>query len=85
MVLLKILEEKAINNSRKSIKDLLDIKEPFAQLVDGKKIVKIPVEEVKKDDVLVVKKGEKVPVDGVIISFIILNFLNDTHLLFILI
>ena len=64
----KILEEKAINNSRKSIKDLLDIKEPFAYLVDGKKIVKIPVEDVKKDDVLVVKKGEKVPVDGVIIK-----------------
>ena len=64
----KILEEKAINNSRKSIKDLLDIKEPFAYLVDGKKIVKIPVEKVKKDDVLVVKKGEKVPVDGVIIK-----------------
>lgn len=64
----KILEEKAINNSRKSIKDLLDIKEPFAYLVDGKKIVKIPVEEVKKDDVLVVKKGEKVPVDGVTIK-----------------
>ena len=64
----KILEEKAINNSRKSIKDLLDIKEPFAYLVDGKKIVKIPVEEVKKDDVLVVKKGEKLPVDGVIIK-----------------
>lgn len=62
----KILEEKAINNSRKSIKDLLDIKEPFAYLVDGKKIVKIPVEEVKKGDVLVVKKGEKVPVDGII-------------------
>lgn len=64
----KILEEKAINNSRKSIKDLLDIKEPFAYLVDGKKIVKIPVEEVKKNDVLVVKKGEKVPVDGVTIK-----------------
>ena len=64
----KILEEKAINNSRKSIKDLLDIKEPFAYLVDGKKIVKVPVEEVKKDDVLVVKKGEKVPVDGIIIK-----------------
>lgn len=64
----KILEEKAINNSRKSIKDLLDIKEPFAYLVDGKKIVKIPVEEVKINDVLLVKRGEKIPVDGVIIK-----------------
>lgn len=64
----KILEEKAINNSRKSIKDLLDIKEPYANLIDGKNTVKIPVEEVKLNDVLVVKKGEKVPVDGVIIK-----------------
>lgn len=64
----KILEEKAINNSRKSIKDLLDIKEPYANLMEGENTVKIPVEEVKLDDVLVVKKGEKVPVDGVIIK-----------------
>lgn len=64
----KILEEKAINNSRKSIKDLLDIKEPYANLIEGKNTVKIPVEKVKLDDVLVVKKGEKVPVDGVIIK-----------------
>ena len=62
----KILEEKAINNSRKSIKDLLDIKEPFAYLVNGNKTIKIPVEEVKINDILVVKKGEKVPVDGII-------------------
>ena len=64
----KILEEKAINNSRKSIKYLLDIKEPYANLIEGKNTVKIPVEEVKLDDVLVVKKGERVPVDGVIIK-----------------
>ena len=64
----KILEEKAINNSRKSIKDLLDIKEPFAYLLEDNKTIKIPVEEVKINDVLVVKKGEKIPVDGVIIK-----------------
>lgn len=64
----KILEENAINNSRKSIKDLLDIKEPFAYLVNGNKTIKIPVEEVKINDILVVKKGEKIPVDGVIIK-----------------
>lgn len=64
----KILEEKAINNSRKSIKDLLDIKEPFANLLEDKKIIRVPVEEVKVGDILVVKKGDKVPVDGVIIK-----------------
>lgn len=64
----KILEEKAINNSRKSIKDLLDIKEPFAYLLEDNKTIKIPVEEVKINDILVVKKGDKIPVDGVIIK-----------------
>lgn len=64
----KILEEKAINNSRKSIKDLLDIKEPIASRKDKDKITKVNVEEIKLGDILVVKKGDKVPVDGVIIK-----------------
>ena len=62
----KILEEKAINNSRKSIKDLLDIKEPFANKKDNKSIKKVAVEDININDILVVKKGEKVPVDGII-------------------
>ena len=64
----KLLEEKAINKSRKSIIDLLNIKEPYANLKTGKTFKKIPVEEVKIDDVLVVKKGEKIPVDGVVVK-----------------
>lgn len=64
----KILEEKAINNSRKSIKDLLDIKEPYANLKVRNKIEQIRVEDVKLNDILVVKKGEKIPVDGVIVK-----------------
>ena len=62
----KILEEKAINNSRKSIKDLIDIKEPFANKKDNKSIKKVAVEDININDVLVIKKGEKVPVDGII-------------------
>lgn len=64
----KILEEKAINNSRKSIKDLLDIKEPYANLKVKDKIGQVRVEDVKINDVLVVKKGEKIPVDGVVVK-----------------
>ena len=64
----KILEEKAINNSRKSIKDLLDIKEPFANKKENKTITKVAVEDININDILVVKKGEKVPVDGIIIK-----------------
>ena len=64
----KILEEKAINNSRKSIKNLLDIKQPYANKKDKDKITKIEVEEIKLNDILVVKKGEKIPVDGIIVK-----------------
>lgn len=64
----KILEEKAINNSRKSIKDLLDIKEPYVNLKVRDKIEQIRVEDVKLNDILIVKKGEKIPVDGVVVK-----------------
>lgn len=74
----KILEEKAINNSRKSIKSLLDIVTPYANLVKGNGQVVIRTEEVKVGDILVVKKGEKIPVDGVLISE---NSVFDTSML----
>ena len=64
----KILEEKAINNSRKSIKDLLDLKQPYANLKSNNGTKKIMVEDIKLNDILVVKKGEKVPVDGIVIK-----------------
>ena len=46
----KILEEKAINNSRKSIKDLLDIKQSYANLKKGNTTSKIDVEDIKIND-----------------------------------
>jgi Cd2+/Zn2+-exporting ATPase len=64
----KILEQKAINNSRKSIKDLIDIKQPYANKKVNNKVNKIEVEKIKVDDILVVKKGEKIPVDGIVVT-----------------
>lgn len=64
----KILEEKAVNNSRKSIKDLIDIKQLYANLKQTDEIKKVDVEEIKINDILVVKKGEKIPVDGIVIT-----------------
>ena len=64
----KILEEKAINKSRSSIKSILDIKEPYAYKVNGKDTLKVLVEDVSIGDILVVKKGEKIPIDGIVIK-----------------
>lgn len=67
-ILGKILEEKAINNTRREVRDLLDIKQDYANKLIDKEIKKINVEDIKVNDILVVKKGEKVPVDGVVIK-----------------
>ena len=64
----KVLEEKAINNSRKSIKGLLDIKQNYANKKEDNEVQEVRVEEVKVGDILIVKKGEKIPLDGVVIK-----------------
>ncbi|MDR2790520.1 MAG: cadmium-translocating P-type ATPase, partial [Campylobacteraceae bacterium] len=62
------LQNRAVSNSAKSISALLDLKPDFANLKQGGKIVKTAPENVKKGDIIVVKAGEKVPLDGVVIS-----------------
>ena len=62
----KILEEKSISKSRKSIKDLMDIKPEYANLKTENDIQKVSPEEVKIGDTILVKEGEKVPVDGIV-------------------
>ncbi len=64
----KILEELAVNNSRKSISDLMDIKPEYANLKINKEVVKTDPLMVKIGDVIVIKQGEKVPLDGIVIK-----------------
>ena len=64
----KILEELAINNSRKSISNLMDIKPEYANLKTNKEDIKVSPETVKIDDIIIIKQGEKVPLDGIIIK-----------------
>lgn len=64
----KILEEKAINNSRRSISNLIDLKEPYANKKEGIKEIKVSVEDLKIGDIVIIKKGEKIPVDGIVIE-----------------
>ena len=64
----KILEELAVNNSRKSISDLMDIKPEYANLKTNKEVIKTDPLMVKIGDVIVIKQGEKVPLDGIVIK-----------------
>ncbi|MEA4891737.1 MAG: heavy metal translocating P-type ATPase [Peptococcaceae bacterium] len=58
----------AINRSRKSISALMDIRPDFANLKAGNEVRKVSPEEVGIGDFIIVKPGEKVPLDGHIIE-----------------
>lgn len=64
----KILEEKAINKTRKSISDLMDIKPEYANLKKGDELEIVEPSEVKVGDIVVAKQGEKIPLDGVVVK-----------------
>lgn len=64
----KILESRAVNKTRKSISDLMNIKPEYANLKQGEEYEKVTPEEVKIGDIIVVKTGEKIPLDGEVIK-----------------
>ncbi|MEG0403298.1 heavy metal translocating P-type ATPase [Anaerorhabdus sp.] len=59
-------QEKAVYSSRKSIADLMDIRPDVAHVLRGIETVDLSPEEVMVNDVVVVKPGERIPLDGVI-------------------
>lgn len=64
----EMFQSYAVNRSRKSISELMDIKAEYANLVKGDTTEKVLPEEVKIDDIIMIKPGERVPLDGVIVS-----------------
>ena len=64
----ELFQDLAVNRSRKSITALMDIRPDFANLKIGDGTKKVSPEEVSIGDIIVVKPGEKVPLDGKIIE-----------------
>ncbi|MGN1295199.1 MAG: heavy metal translocating P-type ATPase [Bacilli bacterium] len=58
----------AVGKSRKDISALMDIRPDYANVYQENEVVCIDPEEVKIDDIIVVKPGEKIPLDGVVIK-----------------
>ena len=58
----------AVERSRKSITDLMKIKPDYANIERSGKLEQISPESIKQNDVIVVKPGERVPLDGVVIE-----------------
>lgn len=64
----KMLESKAVNKSRNSVAELMNIKEEISNLKDNNKIKVVPTTEIKVGDIIVVKEGERVPLDGIVVK-----------------
>ena len=58
----------AINKSRKSIADMMDIKPEYANVIRDNKSVKVEPDEVQIDEIIEIKPGERVPLDAIIIK-----------------
>ena len=61
-------EEKAINKTRKSISDLMDIKPEYANLKTEDGIKVLEPSQINVGDIVIAKKGEKIPLDGIVIN-----------------
>lgn len=64
----EFLQDAAVEKSRKSISALMDIKPEFANLITDESIQKVDPEEVNIGDLILVKPGEKIPLDGTVME-----------------
>lgn len=64
----ELFQSYAVNKSRKSISELMDIRPDYANVIRNNNIEKLNPEEVKISEIIVVKPGEKVPLDGVVLE-----------------
>ena len=64
----KYMEEAIKRKSSAAVKKLLDLKPPMARIVREGTEIEIPSSEVIKNDIMIVKPGEKIPTDGMVID-----------------
>jgi len=64
----KFFEERAVGKSKKSIAKLMDIRPDFARIKNENQLIEVDPETVEIGDIIVVKAGEKIPLDGIILD-----------------
>ena len=62
----RCLEEKAKDSTASSIRHLMGLQPKTARLIDGDKIEEVPLATIGRGDVIEVRAGEKIPVDGIV-------------------
>jgi Cu+-exporting ATPase len=64
----KLLEDIAKGKASEAVRKLMDLQPTLAKVIRDGKEEQIPVERVQKDEIVIVRSGEKIPVDGIIIE-----------------
>ena len=64
----ELFQSYAVDKSRKSISSLMDIRPDFANVERNGKLEKVDPDDVKIGEIIVIKPGEKVPLDGYVIE-----------------
>ena len=64
----ELFQSYAVDKSRKSISNLVDIRPDYANIEKNGKIEKVDPDEVKIGDIIIIKPGEKIPLDGKVIK-----------------
>ena len=64
----ELFQSYAINKSRKSIADMMDIKPEYANVIRDNKSQKVDPDEVKIDEIIEIKPGERLPLDAIIVK-----------------
>ena len=64
----ELFQSYAVDKSRKSIANLMDIRPDYANIEKDGKLEKVDPDEVKIGDIIVVKPGEKIPLDGTVVE-----------------
>ena len=64
----ELFQNLAVNHSRRSISALMDIRPDYANLKNGDGFERVPPEQVSVGDVILIKPGEKVPLDGKVLE-----------------
>lgn len=63
----KLLEEKAKDGTASSIREMMGMTPKTAHIVDGEKVEEVPISTIEVGDLLEVRTGEKIPVDGEVV------------------
>ena len=64
----ELFQSYAVDKSRKSIASLMDIRPDYANIEKDGKVEKVDPDEVKIGDIIIVKTGEKIPLDGIVVE-----------------